>query len=178
LTPAARFRPAGPYSLALTAYGSSAPTRRWRDGVLRAVVGREQAVAAQLRDGTVVIRGDSDAAVERMRWLLALDDDHSEFLRRFKHDPLLRGAIAHLGGMRMLRLDTVAHALLRALCGQLIESHAARAMERRIVRAAGARVGDLVASPTAAELAQLSPAEYRKLGLHARRGAALVRLCR
>ena len=33
------------------------------------------------------------------------------------------------------------------------------------------------APPTAADLARLSPAEHRKLGLHARRGATLVRLC-
>ena len=173
----ARIRPAGLYSLALTARGASDATRLWRDGLLRAVVGGEQASAAQLACGTVVIRG-SEAAIERMRWLLAVDDDHSEFLRRFKHDPMLRGAIAHLGGMRVLRVDTVAQSLLRALCGQLIESRRARAIERRIVRASSPRVGDLHAPPTTQTLGALAPAEYRALGLHARRGAALVRLCR
>jgi 3-methyladenine DNA glycosylase/8-oxoguanine DNA glycosylase len=175
---AARFRPAGPYSLALTARAHSDATRRWRDNSLRAVVGGEHAAATQLVDGTVVVRGESDAAVERMRWMLALDADHTEFLRRFKHDRLLRGPIAHLRGMRILRTDTVAHALLRAFCGQLIDSREARAMERRIIRALTPKVEDLNAAPDTKTLARPSPVEYRAFGLHARRGAAVVRICR
>jgi 3-methyladenine DNA glycosylase/8-oxoguanine DNA glycosylase len=176
-TVAARIRPLGPYSLALTARGASDATRVWRDGVLRAVVGGEQASAMQLADRTVVVRG-SDEAVERMRWLLAVEADHSEFLQRFKRDRMLRGPIAHLAGMRVLRVDTVAQALLRALCGQLIEARRARAIERRIIRAFSAPVGDLHAAPSTDVLARAAPAEYRAHGLHARRGATLVRLCR
>lgn len=178
MTVTARIRPAGPYSLALTARGASDATRVWRDGVLRAVVGDGHAVATQLRDGTVVVRGPNEEAVERLRWMLAVDDDHTEFLRRFKRDPLLRGPIAHLRGKRVLRVGTVAQALLRALCGQLIESWRARAMEKRIIRAVGEPVGDLHGPPDCTTLAACSPAELRALGLHARRGATLVRLCR
>ena len=178
MTVAARFRPAGPYSLALTARRGTDATRVWRDGILRAIVRGEQAVAAQLTDGTVEVRGESEAAVERMRWLLALDADHTEFLQRFKHDRLLRGPIAHLRGMRILRVDTVAQALLRAFCGQLIESSRARAIERRIVRAVSPKVQDLHAAPDTPTLARIAPVEYRAHGLHARRGAALVRICR
>jgi len=177
LTLAARIRPAGPYSLALTARGASDATRLWRDGVLRAVVSGEQATAEQFPDGELVLRG-SERAIERLRWVLALDDDHTEFLRRFKHDRLLRGPIAHLQGMRVLRVDTVAHALLRALCGQLIESRRARAIERRIIRQFSPRVGDLHAAPTTDVLARVAPVQYRAHGLHARRGATLVRVCR
>ena len=125
---AERIRPAGPYSLALTARGASDATRLWRDGILRAAVRGEQASAEQFPDGTVLLRG-SERAIERLRWMLALDDDHTEFLRRFKHDRLLRGPITHLQGMRVLRVDSVAQALLRALCGQLIESRRARAID-------------------------------------------------
>ena len=174
---AARFRPAGPYSLALTARGANDATRVWRDGVLRAVVAGEQATAWQLPDRTVVIRG-SEQGIERLRWILALDDDHTEFLRRFKHDRLLRGPIAHLQGKRVLRVDTVALALLRALCGQLIESRRARAIERRIIRELSPCVGDLHAAPTRDVLAQAAPVQLRAHGLHARRGATLARLCR
>ena len=113
----ARIRPAGPYSLPLTARGASDATRVWRDGVLRAVVGDEQAYATQLRDGTVVVQGPSEASVEHLRWLLAVDEDHSEFLRRFKSDKLLSGPISQLQGKRVLRVGTVAQSLLRALCG-------------------------------------------------------------
>jgi 3-methyladenine DNA glycosylase/8-oxoguanine DNA glycosylase len=37
--------------------------------------------------------------------------------------------------------------------------------------------GSLHAPPTAEALAALAPAEFRRLGLHARRGATLVRVC-
>ena len=109
MTVTARIRPAGPYSLALTARGASDATRVWRDGVLRAAIGDEQALATQLRDGTVVLRGPSEASVEQLRWMLAVDDDHTEFLRRFRNDKFLRGAIAHFPGKRVLRVGTVAH---------------------------------------------------------------------
>ena len=178
MTVTARIRPAGPYSLALTAQGASDATRLWRDGMLRAAVGDKQAIATQLRDGTVVLRGPSDESVERLRWMLALDADHTEFLRRFKQDKLLRGPISHLQGKRVLRVGTVAQALLRALCGQLIESWRARAMEKRIIRAVSEPVGDLHAPPSCSTLAGPSPAQLRALGLHARRGATLTRLCR
>jgi len=115
--------------------------------------------------------------MDRLRFVLALDDDHSEFLRRFKRDPLLREATWHLRGLRQLRVPTVALALLRAFCGQLIESRRAREIERRIVRATTPRVDGLHAPPSAAALADQAPARLRALGLHARRGAALVRLC-
>ena len=91
LTVTARIRPAGPYSLALTARGASDATRVWRDGVLRAAIGGEQALATQLRDGTVVMREAERASVDRLRWMLAVDDDHTEFLRRFRKDTFLRG---------------------------------------------------------------------------------------
>ena len=77
-----------------------------------------------------------------------------------------------------MRVATVAHALLRALCGQLIEAREARRIERRVITAASPASGRFHASPTATQLAAFSPAELRKLGLHARRGATLVRLCR
>jgi 3-methyladenine DNA glycosylase/8-oxoguanine DNA glycosylase len=177
LTVTARVRPAGPYSLALTARGASDATRQWRDGILRAVVGDEIACTWQLPDGTVVLCGPSEESVETLRWTLAVDDDHSEFLRRFRRDKLLRGPIAQLAGKRVLRVGSVAQALLRALCGQLIESGRARAIERRIIRAYSPLVGDLHKPPDCETLASPSPAELRAHGLHARRGATLNRLC-
>jgi 3-methyladenine DNA glycosylase/8-oxoguanine DNA glycosylase len=67
---------------------------------------------------------------------------------------------------------------LRALCGQLILASEARAMERRIIRATTERrTGWRHAPPDAADLTFISPARLRALGLHARRGATLVRLC-
>jgi 3-methyladenine DNA glycosylase/8-oxoguanine DNA glycosylase len=112
-----------------------------------------------------------------LRFVLAVDDDHSEFLRRFRADPMLGPATRTLAGLRPIRVATVAQSLLRALCGQLIETKRARFLERRIVRTVMPAHGSLHEPPTAAALARLSPAELRRLGLHARRGATLVRVC-
>jgi 3-methyladenine DNA glycosylase/8-oxoguanine DNA glycosylase len=174
--------PRGPYSLRLSARHGSDATRVVRDGVVTAAVpcagGLEHARAWQRPDGTVCLQAAGEESLTRMRFMLGVDDDHSEFLRRFADDPLLGRATRHLRGLRPLRTATVAHALLRALAGQLVTAGEARATERRIVRAATRRLGDLQGAPTASELGRFSPAELRRLGLGARRGAALVRLCR
>ena len=178
----AEVRPRGPYSLRLSAASTDA-TRRWREGVVAAAVqteaGAEVAAAAQRRDGTVQLRAPSEAGLDALRLVLGLDDDHSEFLRRFAGDPLLRDAVEHLRGLRPARTATVAHALLRAFCGQLIESRRARALEWSIVAAAAPRLtpDGIHAPPTAAGLARMAPAQLRARGLHARRSAALVRIC-
>ena len=135
--------------------------------------------AWQSPDGTVTIRSDSVAAAEKLRWVLALDDDHSEFLRRFRSDPLIGRATVHLRGLRPVRTATVAQALLRAVCGQLIDAKTARAHERRVIRALSPRgVDGLSEPPATTALGALAPFELRRLGLHERRGAALVRVCR
>jgi 3-methyladenine DNA glycosylase/8-oxoguanine DNA glycosylase len=174
-------RARGPYSLALTARHAGDATRRVRDGVLDALLPVEDRVerasAQQRSDGSIRIVADSDESLEAMRFTLGVDADHSEFLRRFRHDDLLGPATQALAGMRQLRLGTAAHALLRALCGQLIESSRARFLERTIVRAVMPAHGGLHPPPTAAALGAVAPAELRRLGLHARRGATLVRVC-
>jgi 3-methyladenine DNA glycosylase/8-oxoguanine DNA glycosylase len=176
-------RPRGPYSLAFSARLSSDATRRFREGLMTAALavdGRRQLVRAwQSPDGTVTLKGESTAGVERLRWLLALDDDHSDFLRAARDDRLLGRASRSLRGLRPVRLPTVAHALLRAFCGQLIESKRARRLEQTIVRTLCAPAGgNLHVSPTTRDLAALGPSQLRALGLHARRAASLVRLCR
>ena len=177
-------RPRGPFSLHLcTRHGSDA-TRAIRDDFLTTTLwvdGRaELARAWQRPDGTIVARVESEAGLERLRFLLAVDDDHSEFLRRFARDPLLGRATKRLQGMRQLRLPTVAQALLRAFCGQLIDTRRARSLEHKVVRAVCPAVGrsGLHAPPTGDVFARLAPARLRELGLHARRSAALVRVCR
>jgi 3-methyladenine DNA glycosylase/8-oxoguanine DNA glycosylase len=180
----AEIRPRGPYSLRLAARHASDATRRVDErGIFTAVVrcadGPVLVEAWQRPDWTVLVRAPDAEAVERARFMLALDDDHSDFLRRFASDPMIGLATRELRGLRPVRLDTVAQALLRAFCGQLIDSRTARALEARIVRAVSPAMDDrLRAAPTGAELGRLSAADLRRLGLHARRGAALVRVCR
>jgi 3-methyladenine DNA glycosylase/8-oxoguanine DNA glycosylase len=183
LTVALAVKPRGPFSLAFSARLSSDATRTFRDGVFTVlfdVDGAPQLARAwQTPDGVVSIRAESEAGAERLRWMLALDDDHSEFLRRFRDDPFLGRAVVRLRGLRPVRVASVAHALLRAFCGQLIEAKRARRLEQTIIRSlciGGAE--RLHVAPTTADLAALAPSELRALGLHARRGSSLVRLCR
>jgi DNA-3-methyladenine glycosylase II len=178
----ASLRARGPYSLRLSTRLGSDATRIVRRGALRAVYeidGRlEIAEARQLPDGAVVVRAAGEAALERVRFTLGLDDDHSEFVARFSRDPFLGGTIRRLRGLRPLRCATVTQALLRALCGQLITARRAREIERRIVREATPSLDGLHAPPTPATFARFAPAELRRLGLGMPRASALVRLCR
>jgi 3-methyladenine DNA glycosylase/8-oxoguanine DNA glycosylase len=156
-------------------------TRTVTDGVVvAALAGGGAGRAWQQANGTVQIRAPSDAGIDELRFVLALDDDHSEFLHRFRRDPLIGEATRRVRGLRPVRTPTVAHALLRAMCGQLIQARRARAIERNVIRAVTPGLGRtrLHAPPDAAALGRISPAELRGLGLGMRRGSALVRLCR
>jgi AraC family transcriptional regulator of adaptative response / DNA-3-methyladenine glycosylase II len=128
--------------------------------------------AWQRGDGRVVVRANTEAGLVQARWMLALDDDTGEFHRRFARDPLIGASARAFVGYRPPRLATVAHATLRAIAGQLIESSRARAIERSVLRACGERVA------TQSGLARLSPAALRRLGLASQRGSTLVRLAR
>jgi 3-methyladenine DNA glycosylase/8-oxoguanine DNA glycosylase len=178
----AELRPRGPYSLRLSGRLGSDATRVVTNGTYRATIaidGRlERVHAAQRADGTVVVAADSDGGVDHVRFVLGLDDDHSEFIRQFANDPLLGETLRRVRGLRPLRTATVAQALLRAVAGQLIEARRARMIERNIIRATTARHGDLHAPPTAADLARYAPPQLARYGLHARRAAALIRVCR
>ena len=178
----ADLKPRGPYSLRLSGRLASDATRVVARGSYRATIaaeGRLETVRAWQRgDGVVCVRAESEAGVDHVRYVLGLDDDHSDFLRRFADDPLLGESIRRLRGLRPLRTATVAHALLRAVAGQLILAKRAREVERVIVRRATPALDGLHAAPTCADLGRFSPAELRNLGLGARRGATLVRLCR
>jgi 3-methyladenine DNA glycosylase/8-oxoguanine DNA glycosylase len=175
--------PRGPFSLSFSARLSGDATRTFRDGLFTQVLdidGRvEMARAWQAPQGTVTIAAESAAGADRLRWILALDDDHSDFLRLVRNDPMLGRASRALRGLRPIRVPTVAQALLRAFCGQLIEAKVARRLEQSIIRKICAAGPDrLHVSPTTSDLAAIAPMQLRALGLHTRRSAALVRLCR
>lgn len=153
--------PTGPYRLPLMARSGS-----WRG----ALPGGRVAAAWQRPDGRVVVRASDEASLATARFMLALDDDTSEFHARFGRDPLLGPAARALVGYRPLRLATVAHAVVRALSGQLIEARRARSIERAVTRACG----DAVVSRDA--LRRLSPVELRRTGLAQHRATTLARL--
>ena len=92
---------------------------------------------------------------------------------------MLGPASRALRGLRPVRVATVAQALLRAYCGQLIEAKRARRLEQTIIRALCPAGGErLHVSPTTSDLGALAPSHLRALGLHAKRAASLVRICR
>jgi 3-methyladenine DNA glycosylase/8-oxoguanine DNA glycosylase len=178
----AELRPRGPYSLRVSGRGASDATRVVVDGTYRATIRvderLERVQALQRADGTIVVAADSDAGVDHVRFVLGLDDDHSEFVRRFAADPLLGETLRQVRGLRPVRTATVAQALLRAVAGQLILASRARQIERIVIRRATPELEGLHAAPTCEDLARFSPAQLGALGLGARRASALVRLCR
>ncbi|MGH3137411.1 MAG: DNA-3-methyladenine glycosylase family protein [Gaiellaceae bacterium] len=159
----AAIKPRGLYSLKLTA-GSNAwrarlPEQRW-------------ASAVRVRDGSVVFRASCEHALDEARFMLALDDDTSEFHRRFSRDPLLGPSTRVLRGLRPRRKATVAHATLRAICGQLIQSSRALEIERAVIRESGED------PPTREALVRMSPAAFARCGLAGSRANTLTRLVR
>ncbi|CAN5823380.1 DNA-3-methyladenine glycosylase [soil metagenome] len=156
-------RAKGLYSLRLTAR-----TERWRAQLSDS----RWVEARQLHDGRLVLRASCECSVDEARFLLALDHDTSEFHRRFARDPLLGPSVRALRGLRTTRTSTVAHAALRAISGQLIQSRRARAIERTVIRACGE------SPPTREALAGLSPAALNGCGLAESRAATLARLVR
>ena len=179
-----RLRPRGPYSLELSARSARDPTRTFRDGLLTCVFEAGAPARARVwqeRSGDLRVRVESrepEAALDVLRFVLGCEDDHTEFLRRFRSDRLIGRATFMLRGLRPLRTATVTHALLRALCGQLIAAREARRIEARLIRRYGRSHGDLVLPPTRETFAPLSPAELCRSGLVARKSAALVRISR
>jgi 3-methyladenine DNA glycosylase/8-oxoguanine DNA glycosylase len=153
--------PTGPYRLRLMAR-----TGTWRG----ALPGGRAATAWQHPDGRVVVRAPDEASLATARFMLALDDDTAEFHERFADDPLIGRSARALVGYRPLRRATVAHAVVRACAGQLIESRRALAIERAIARACG----DAVVTQDA--LRRLSPLDLRRLGLAQQRATTLARL--
>ena len=124
---------ARPVSLRLSLRHAGDATRTVTDGVLVAALACGGAGRAwQQANGTVQLRAPSEAGIEELRFVLALEDDHSEFLKRFARDPLIGEATRRVRGLRPVRTPTVAHALLRAVCGQLIQARRARAIERSV----------------------------------------------
>lgn len=178
----ATFRPRGPFSLRESAVHAGDATRRFDGRILVGLFavedGLARACAWQHSDGRIELRSTSEEALEQLRFVLPLEADHSEFLRRFADDPLLGRTIRELRGRRPLRLGTVTQSLVRAVCGQLITSGEARRIERALIRRTCETDGRFHVPPTPASFAGFAPAELQRHGLTARKASTLVRLCR
>ena len=131
----------------------------------RRAPGRLAAAAlADTATGAVVVRAPSEEA-------LATGPLHARARRRHvrvpprasPRDPLLGPTVRALVGYRPLRLATVAHAALRAMCGQLIESRRARAIERVDPAAARRRPSRRATTSSGSRRAELRRARARDL---------------
>ncbi|HTA36198.1 MAG TPA: hypothetical protein VK761_05745, partial [Solirubrobacteraceae bacterium] len=123
--------------------------------------------------------------IERMRFALGVDDDLSEFHRRFARDPLIGRSITRRPWLRPSRRPEPFEALAWAVCEQLIEYERAAAIERRVVARLGRRwIGwdgtpsPLRDMPTAQALAGTAPALLESFDLAAGRAVTLVRAAR
>jgi 3-methyladenine DNA glycosylase/8-oxoguanine DNA glycosylase len=124
--------------------------------------------------------GVCEVALTRMRFALGVDDDLSEFHRRFRDDPLIGRAIRSAPGLRPARRPVPFEALAWAICEQLIEYSRAVAIQRRIVARLGRRApeGLLRDLPRPDTLAATAPALLESFDLSARRALALRRAAR
>jgi 3-methyladenine DNA glycosylase/8-oxoguanine DNA glycosylase len=176
-------RPRQAYNLRMTLGGVRDGTMRVRaegaELVFATAPGPAHARVAQRSDGTLQIAldaPDDEAALDRLRFLLGLDDDIAPFLAMARRDELLAGPVARARGLRAPRTGTCVHALARALAGQLVTFEEARRVERALVRSAGEPHAGLWLSPTRAGFARLSSAQVAASGLAPRRAAALVHI--
>ena len=123
-----------------------------------------------------------ELAIERMRFSLGVDEDLSEFYRRFRRDPLLGPPLRRRPYMRPLRCPWPWEALAWAVVKQLIESGRAARIQRRIVGRWGLRMGPareaLRDVPTAKLIAGRAPVELESMGLALRRAIALRAVAR
>ncbi len=162
--------------------------------------------ACQRRDGTVALRAEAvdpaaverrrahaeapraagveelEVAIERMRFVLALDQDLGEFHRQFRRDPLVGPLIRRMPSFRPRRRLWPWEALAAAVVGQLIEAQRAVTIERRIVGRWGAGLGEgsdaLRDVPGAETIAGRAPAELEAMDLSPNRALALWRLAK
>jgi AraC family transcriptional regulator of adaptative response / DNA-3-methyladenine glycosylase II len=179
-------RPARPYDLRLSAGGTAGGTRRWQGAVLALALmspaGPARAAVRQRHGGDLeaaVRATDPEAALDALRFALAVDVDHAPFLRMARRDPRMAAVGVRRNGYRPARRGSVAQSVIAAACGQLVTGGEAARMERAIVAMASPRLDDgLRLPPTSEALAGLAPARAASCGLAARRAGAMTRLAR
>ena len=104
-------RPARPYDLRLSAGGTAGGTRRWQGAVLALALmspaGPARAAVRQRHDGDLeaaVPATDPEAALDALRFALAVDVDHAPFLRMARRDPRMAAVGVRRNGPRPPRV--------------------------------------------------------------------------
>jgi 3-methyladenine DNA glycosylase/8-oxoguanine DNA glycosylase len=148
--------------------------------------GEAAVVRAWAASGCVRFRAEAPSraaaleATERMRFALGTDHDLGPFHRRFRFDRLVGPVIKRRPWLRPRRRPEPFEALAWAVCEQLIDGPRAARIERSIVRRLGSRSdgGELRAPPSAARVADCSPADLEACGLAPKRSVALIKAAR
>lgn len=165
--------------------GSPVLVRAWEPGKDRVALRAEpldpNAIAVPGPGAVAPARQASEAdlalAIERMRFALAVDDDLSEFYRRFRRDALLGPLLRRRPYLRPRRRPLPWEALAWAVVKQLIETGRAARIQRRMVGRWGLRLGPgregLRDVPTADLIAGRAPVEMESMGLALKRAIAL-----
>jgi DNA-3-methyladenine glycosylase II len=138
------------------------------------------AVAQPAPDHVVfAARAPSEAAarigIARMRFVVGVDDDLSEFHERFRDDPVIGAAVRAYPGLRVRRSPTPWETLAWAITEQLIEFERAVLIQRRMIRALGPSWAGFRDVPPAHVVAAQAPALLESFGLAAKRALAMRR---
>jgi 3-methyladenine DNA glycosylase/8-oxoguanine DNA glycosylase len=153
---------------------------RVENGIARRAMvidGEPHLAEAAWRGDAVHLRGTHERAVERLRFMLALDDDLAPFHRAHRADPLLGRIIKARPRLRVLRVPEAFEALAWGVIFQLIDTQKAGLIAWAFTRAHGTRhASGLWAAPprsafqnqAALEACGLGPTQARTLAQVAR----------
>lgn len=127
----------------------------------------------------VVVRADADVRgtallVSRVRRWLDLDAEPAMVEAALATDPALAPLVAARPGLRVPTTVDPWETVVRAIVGQQVSVAGARTILGRIVAAYGAPTSDLVAFPTAVELAAADPGDVAALGMPGARARTVV----
>jgi 3-methyladenine DNA glycosylase/8-oxoguanine DNA glycosylase len=113
--------------------------------------------------------------IERMRFVVGVDDDLREFHERFRDDPIIGAAVRAHPGLRVRRTPGPWETLASAITEQLIEFERAVLIQRRMIRALGPSWAGLRDVPPAHVIAAQAPALLESFGLAPKRALAMRR---
>jgi 3-methyladenine DNA glycosylase/8-oxoguanine DNA glycosylase len=129
----------------------------------------------------------AEHGIARMRFALGVDDDLSDFQRRFEQDPLIGGSLRRRPWVRVGRRPEPFEALVWAVCEQLIEYRRAATIQSKLVTRCGRRWTGAAAEtwasglrdlPTAVTLSGTAPALLQSCDLAGARAIALRKAAR
>jgi len=152
-----------------------------RDGhiVRRAMIidGEPHLAEAAWQGNNVHLRGSHERAIERLRFVLALDDDLTPFHRAYRSDPLIGRALKANPKLRVTRTPDPFEALAWAVMYQLIDTQKAGNIAWEFTRRHGTR-HDSGAYAAPGPEAFANQAALQQAGLGVQQARTLARVAR